>query len=50
MKAFTYLLGFGLAFALSAVHAEDEKPKNPIAWQRVTKTPRAKKAKSVKTL
>jgi hypothetical protein len=26
MKVFTYLLGFGLAFALSVVHAEDEKP------------------------
>jgi hypothetical protein len=50
MKVFTYLLGFGLAFALGAAHAEDEKPKKPNRMATCNKNAEGKKAKSVKTL
>ena len=43
MKAFTYLLGVSLAFALSAVHAEDEKPKKPNRMATCNKNAEGKK-------
>ena len=48
MKVFTYLLGFGLAFALSAVYAEDEKPKKPNRMATCNKTAEGKKGQERK--
>ena len=48
MKAFTYLLGVSLAFALSAVHAEDEKPKKPNRMATCNKNAEGKKGQKRK--
>jgi psiF repeat len=48
MKVFTYLLGFGLAFALSVVHAEDEKPKKPNRMATCNKNAEGKKGQERK--
>jgi len=48
MKAFTYLLGFGLALALSAAHAEDEKPKKPNRMATCHKNAEGKKGQERK--
>ena len=48
MKVFTYLLGLGLAFALSAVYAEDEKPKKPNRMANCNKNAEGKKGQERK--
>ena len=48
MKALTYLLGIVVACALTAAHAEDEKPKKPNRMATCNKNAEGKKGQERK--
>ena len=48
MKVLTYLLGLGLAFSLTTIHAQDEKPKKPNRMATCNKNAEGKKGQERK--